>query len=637
MTTTATEQKTESGKLKSEPQILTEVNEGNKGGNGSRLFIGIDLLTPDPEQPRKFFDEEKLKELAESVKQPAGIVSDILVRKTRGDWFIDEGRHGKDMKVRFFQVLNRKLLKGGRYERPDPIPYDTKEKAAAAVPLYEILDGERRWRAAKLAGLSVVPIAIREVADATVVQLLANQQRENLSALEEAEAYRKQVNAGKKPEELAKELGLSRATVYGRLVLTRLTTPVREALLAGKISTSVAGLVAMVPGEVTQKELLEACRDRWNGPVSFRGVQNIIDKSYLRQLSDAPFDVKDGALLAKAGACEACPKRSGNMTGEFPDLAKRPNVCTDPECFRRKVRADSEKKVAAAKAAGSQVLSAAEAKGLFGVRHDGSVYTQGEFNTKYADLNDRCEPLGWDYKNHWRAALGKAAPKPVLVVDPNGELHELVPKEEALKVLKESGKLKKTTNYSDDAYTVKQRKEQAKRQKAEKRYVRAVNAAVAMVLPKVAWVNNGQLQVDNRVAKLLAMAAYEWTSIDAHAQVAKGRGLTKVQTDAREKLVDLLKETTDAAALMGLAVELLVATRWNAAGYHGGPKFSEEFLDLCKVGKVDPVKIEKGLPEKEGKPKAKIEDEEEDEKDGKKTKGTKATKGPAKKKAGVKK
>ena len=205
---------------------------------------------------------------------------------------------------------------------------------------YQILDGERRWRAAKLAGLKLIPIAVREVTrgNELALQLIANQQRQNLTALEEAAAYRKAVDSGQKAEDLAQRLGLSRATVFGRLRLNELDAGTRKALEEGTISVSVANLAAMVP-EGERKKFVECVgATQYHGPTSYKTAQETVER-YVQQLDKAGFSTKEpypvtGKVIS--ATCDTCPKRSGNMEGCG---LKRPNVCTEPSCFEAKTKA----------------------------------------------------------------------------------------------------------------------------------------------------------------------------------------------------------------------------------------------------------------------------------------------------------
>lgn len=151
-----------------------------------RLPVGD--IVPGPVQPRRGFDEERLAELADSIRQH-GVVQPLLVRP-----------HG---------------------------------------PKYELIAGERRWRAAQLAGLTEVPVMIRELRDAEALKiaLVENLQREDLNALEEAEAYSRLLQEfHMTQEEVSTAVGKSRPVVANTLRLLQLPPPIKEAIAQGTLS-----------------------------------------------------------------------------------------------------------------------------------------------------------------------------------------------------------------------------------------------------------------------------------------------------------------------------------------------------------------------------------------------------------------
>lgn len=153
----------------------------------SILSLPVEAVERNPEQPRKRFDEQKLEELAASIRQH-GIVEPILVRK-----------------------------EGGRYR---------------------ILAGERRWRAAQRAGLKEVPALVREASDreAFELALVENIQRADLNAIEEAEAYEVlATDHGLTQEEIAERVGKERSTVANALRLLKLPEEVRDAVRSGEL------------------------------------------------------------------------------------------------------------------------------------------------------------------------------------------------------------------------------------------------------------------------------------------------------------------------------------------------------------------------------------------------------------------
>ena len=158
--------------------------------------IPINELMSNPYQPRKVFDEEALKELSESIKEH-GVFQPIIVKKS---------------------------VKG-----------------------YNIIAGERRTKASELAGLKTVPAIVRDFSDEEMMQvaLLENLQREDLSAIEEAKAYKSIIESLRlTQDELAKRVGKSRSHITNMLGLLRLPLSVQDMVLYGKISMGHARVLS---------------------------------------------------------------------------------------------------------------------------------------------------------------------------------------------------------------------------------------------------------------------------------------------------------------------------------------------------------------------------------------------------------
>lgn len=170
--------------------------EGRPGGNaGSVREVAIELIRPGAFQPRRHFSEEELEALAQSVREK-GVLQPLLVR-----------------------------------------PVDEAEAA------FELIAGERRWRAAQRAGLHQVPVLVRALGDveALEVALIENLQREDLTSLEEAEAYRRLVDEfGRTQANIAEALGKSRSHVTNTLRLLGLPEVVRRRLEEGVLSAGHA-------------------------------------------------------------------------------------------------------------------------------------------------------------------------------------------------------------------------------------------------------------------------------------------------------------------------------------------------------------------------------------------------------------
>ena len=165
-------------------------------------LIGINEIEPNKEQPRKVFDEDALQELADSIKQ-YGIIQPLVVQK-------------KDN-------------------------------------LYEIIAGERRWRAARIAGLKKVPVIVREYTEQEVaeISLIENIQRENLNPIEEAMAYQRLIQEFElKQDEVAERVSKSRTAITNSMRLLKLDVRVQQMLIDDMISSGHGRtLLAVEDGE----------------------------------------------------------------------------------------------------------------------------------------------------------------------------------------------------------------------------------------------------------------------------------------------------------------------------------------------------------------------------------------------------
>jgi ParB family chromosome partitioning protein len=203
---------TQKGKRKALGRGLGALIPMDRGSARSRAGVQIfqcpvDKLIPNAQQPRQSFSESKLRELTESVRSK-GVIHPLIVRVQ------DSG--------------------------------------------YQIITGERRWRAAKLAGLKSVPVIVRDVTDSDMVELalIENLQREDLNPLEEADAYRQLVEEhGLTQEDLAKRVGRQRSSVANVLRLLKLPEEVRRYLLTGELTMGHARAILGVSGAQAQVQL----------------------------------------------------------------------------------------------------------------------------------------------------------------------------------------------------------------------------------------------------------------------------------------------------------------------------------------------------------------------------------------------
>lgn len=193
---------------------LTSLFDENSSDNEGAVTLNLNDIEPNRDQPRKDFDETALSELADSIAQH-GLIQPIVVKPNL------DGR-------------------------------------------YSIIAGERRWRASRMAGLTEVPVVIKEADEQTLMEiaLIENLQREDLNAVEEALGYRSLIDTyGLTQEEVAKKMGKSRSAVTNALRLLALNDNELEALRRGSISAGHARALLSCDDEATRAKMLIAAAD----------------------------------------------------------------------------------------------------------------------------------------------------------------------------------------------------------------------------------------------------------------------------------------------------------------------------------------------------------------------------------------
>jgi ParB/RepB/Spo0J family partition protein len=376
--------------------------------------------TGSQDERRKHFDKAAIDELAESIKV-VGLLSPIIARPVNGH--------------------------------------------------FEIVAGERRFVAAKQAGLAEIEVSVRTLTDEQVleIQLVENLQREGLHELAEAEGYEGLQNLGHSADEIADKVGKSKGYVYSRMKLLALGPAAREAFYRGELNASTALLLARIPVASVQRDATgKITKGRYDGaPLSFREARDLLEREYMLRLSDAPFPTGDCDLLAKAGACGPCPKRTGNQAELFSDI-KSADVCTDPVCFKLKREAWSKVQIAQAKESGRKVITGEDAKKIAG---------HGWITNGYAKLDEVCNE---DVKYRtFKQLLGKNREIVTLLQMPKtGDIVEVVNRAEAVKVLRKLGAIETRPGSSP-----KPRKDPVAK-KADTAFLQLLFAAVHSKAPK---------------------------------------------------------------------------------------------------------------------------------------------------------
>ena len=237
-------------------------------------YIDINLVEPNREQPRKNFDEDSLLELAESIKQ-FGLLQPILVQ-------------------------DRKTY-------------------------YQIIAGERRWRASKIAGLKKVPVIIRNLTEQEIVEisLIENIQREDLNPIEEALAYKKLLTEfNLKQDEVAERVSKSRTSVTNSMRLLKLCDEVQQMVINDMISTGHARAILSVEDSEEQYTLAQKIFDE---KLSVREVEKYIknlnkpakQKKVDNKSLNAIYQEVEEGLKQSLGTKVSVSSKSGNGSGKI--------------------------------------------------------------------------------------------------------------------------------------------------------------------------------------------------------------------------------------------------------------------------------------------------------------------------------
>lgn len=548
------------------------------GQHGAARYdlIPLDLIDPDPEQPRRRFDDAELDEMAASIREH-GVITPVKVRP-----------------------------RGGRYG---------------------LIAGEKRWRSSQRAGLAAIPAVIEDLDDAQVraQQLIENVQRSDLHPLDEAQHIHRMIDLdGYTQEAIAEKIGKSPGSVRAKLALLRLSAVPRKALEDGRIVESVAlGIALWVPlahHEQATKECLgegdftaytavrvgEVDEHAGSGkpprsapqPLSVRQARAHLQAKYLLRLDVARFDTTDATLVPDAGACGPCPSRSGNQLELLAGPAGRADLCTRQECYATKNAAAYDRLAADAVRRGVRVLPDKDGARIFDAVGGNRIATTSPWIEPKDGLPYDLEERLGGKRVTWTQLLGEvsAGVPAALVRDATGAPRELWDREAAIKAAIKAGKLPaapvsrgpKLTGPTaagggkkGKAKDVKVEREKAARDEAIRR------RGVAIALGEVAEAAAAEPKTPAKavaVARFVASTLVRQVSTAAQQIVATRRELGKGDPlKAIEKYIDGDRRVS--AELRGLIVELLAAA---------GSEFGKDNLkEACALFDVDQVAAKK--------------------------------------------
>jgi ParB family chromosome partitioning protein len=470
--------------------------------------LPLALLTESTTNPRRIFEEESLKELAESIRSQ-GILSPLLVRP-----------------------LNECS--------------------------FEIVAGARRYRAAQMAEAATVPVRIINLSDAEALeaQLIENLQRRDVHPMEEAQGFKALLDLEEPKysiEQIAAKTGKSAVYVAQRLKLTELAPVAVEAFYREEIGVGHALLLAKLPAD-RQEEALSACfREDWGATndrkakrilLPVRNLQFWIESNIMLILKEAPFDKRDAHLVTIAGSCVDCPKRTGYNKLLFADV--RQDACTDPSCYQAKVDAHVAKTIAA-KPKLVQISTA------YGKQQEGSPVLP---RNKYVAIRDE-KPKNKEEAQRPEYKTCKYTTEAIIAEgSERGELHNVCahpdcPIHHPRQQHQRSG--------ADASFKAEQEKRHREEALAQATGIRTLAAIVASV--PVRLMKRDLLFVIEQLAAMLDERRLEI--------VARQRGIKKAKdSDSIQKLFAAYLHRTEEGTLGGLLVEIAIlhsATRQNAA------------------------------------------------------------------------
>lgn len=266
------------------------------------------------------------------------------------------------------------------------------QSSGNALPEWEIVCGERRWRGATRAGLTHIPCLVRSLDDAQAaeIQLHENLEREGLNALDEGITMRNLIQQHSMTvDALTARTGKSRSHVYARIRLAERLDPYAQALLrSGELDAETALLVSRIPNPKLQ---IQAATDVLGQ--SYRAARDIIRNRYSTDLTrSAGWDLADAKLVESAGPCTTCPHRSGNDPTDTD--SGNPDVCTSPDCFAAKRLAHWRCKLHAEwEVKGYQTIEVESA--LMTGAYRSSVDRSSRHGLAYHEMAERLEGAAW--------------------------------------------------------------------------------------------------------------------------------------------------------------------------------------------------------------------------------------------------
>lgn len=507
--------------------------------------VGVATICPSPTNPRKSFDPDNHTEMVDSVRK-LGVLQPIVVR-------------------------------------PWPADYPW----TGDMPLYELVAGERRWRAAKDAGIKLIPATVRHLSNEEVleIQVIENLHRDDLNAIEEARGFETMMKTcGYSADQLAEKIGKSRGYIYGRLKLCSLGERAIEAYCAGEIDKSVALLLARVPLPLQDEALEKVTAHNMN----HRSAADFIRERYMLDLREAPFPFD--TLETVHGHCQDCPKRTGNQPELYRDV-RSADICTDPTCYGEKRTFNLARMTAEAQRAGRRVATPEEANKI--MPYASATHAYGGYAPMDAPWYGQV--VDGKYKTPRElitTPYGMDHPDVLLVPNPaNGRLVEVI-KESALRAAlrqRQTAEAAESPATSEAERQPSAQTEREKQAKAEAAYRLAIFEAIdAEIVAK-----GVPLPEDNR--RLIARQFWARLGYDAQARLARHWLPDEIFDNDAQRAAAVDVEKMDSNALNRFIFLCALVGMLDVPHHTHNIETPSQLTDCARRFGLDPAAIKAGL------------------------------------------
>jgi ParB/RepB/Spo0J family partition protein len=502
--------------------------------------LPLTQIKPRGTNPRTLFEEAKLKELAEDIKVH-GVLQPVLVRPN-GDAF-------------------------------------------------DLVAGERRWRAAKLAGLTEIPANVRDLTDqeADEIMVVENAQRVDLNYVEEADAFdRLRRVHGLDVKQVSAKTGKPAGYVNFRLQLVGLSPAVRKAALErnSALTPGYAALIAKINDHASQDRFLAEILkgNHVNKPLRLKDAEDRLESVYQIALTKASFNTNDSDLFPSAGACATCPFNTTNLDRT---IYKDKEICTKPTCFKEKEKRRFDQLAASAKDEGVVVIPPKKAEAIFNKDYARAGRDELNYNSDFINVDEEKYYSNYGHKKLRSILKGDAMPQLHITRGPSGKTVYLVNRKDAEAAI---DKIRRSESRQESLKSPRKSAAEKLSEQRDKAGKQASRLAVQKIIDSVEKLEVPDALQKPLMAILAGIGGYQHEE-DLVAAI-KRREILEVNVKTYEQRKAAIKTfwTNHAAklelkTLLGLCVE----TSLGKDHYHSysKPPFSDRLTEAAKLFRID--------------------------------------------------